>query len=143
MLTQKAPALAMRGQLVEDFAGARATIGGSSESEVNAWHVKPTGAPSSMAVTTVTPVAKWPNTSRNRAWSKSTAPVARRSPASEAASWIVTRSSTGGARRPQVRPRSMLMPSLATDTSSSRRLSCSRRAWLSNRSISRSVRDGS
>src|SRR5271165_4539278 len=55
-LTQKAPARAMRGQLVELLAGARATIGGSRDSEVNDWQVNPTGAPSSMAVTTVTPV---------------------------------------------------------------------------------------
>ena len=43
MFTQKAPALAIRGQLVDDLAGASATIGGSSDSAVKAWQVKPTG----------------------------------------------------------------------------------------------------
>ena len=73
MFTQKAPAAEIRGQLVEVLAGARATSGGSSESEVKAWQVKPTGRPSSIAVTTVTPVAKWPSASRNLAWSMSVA----------------------------------------------------------------------
>ena len=36
----------------------------------NDWQVKPTGSPSSSAVTTVIPVAKCPSTSRNRAWSR-------------------------------------------------------------------------
>jgi hypothetical protein len=58
MFTQKAPAWAIRGQLVDDFPGASATIGGSSDNEANDWQVKPTGIPSSTAVTTVTPVAK-------------------------------------------------------------------------------------
>ncbi len=70
MFTQNAPAWAMRGQLVELRAGASSTIGGSRESAANDWHVKPTGAPSSRAVTMVMPVAKWPSTSRNRAWSR-------------------------------------------------------------------------
>ena len=48
----------MRGQLVELRAGARITIGGSSDSAANDWQVKPTGSPSSSAVTTVIPVAK-------------------------------------------------------------------------------------
>src|ERR1700729_4224794 len=70
MFTQNAPALAMRGQLVELRAGHRITMGGSSESAAKDWHENPTGAPSSSAVTMVTPVAKWPSTSRNRAWSR-------------------------------------------------------------------------
>src|SRR5580692_9803851 len=70
ILTQKLPALAMRGQLVELRAGARMTIGGSSERAAKDWQLKPTGMPSSSAVTMVTPVAKWPSTSRNRAWSR-------------------------------------------------------------------------
>ena len=57
----------MRGQLVEVLAGARITIGGSSESAAKDWHENPTGSPSSVAVTMVMPVAKWPSTSRNRA----------------------------------------------------------------------------
>src|SRR5580704_11826765 len=60
----------MRGQLVELLAGARITIGGSRESAANDWQVNPTGTPSSSAVTMVMPVAKWPSTSRNRAWSR-------------------------------------------------------------------------
>ena len=48
----------MRGQLVELRAGARSTIGGSSDSAANDWQVKPTGTPSSRAVTMVMPVAK-------------------------------------------------------------------------------------
>ena len=66
MFTQKAPARAIRGQLVDDLAGASNTIGGSSDRAAKAWQVKPTGL-SSVAVTTVTPLAKCPSTSRNRA----------------------------------------------------------------------------
>src|ERR1700688_2649024 len=86
MLTQNAPAAAMRGQLVEFFPGASATSGGSSDSDVNAWQVKPTGWPPCMAVTIVTPVTKWPRTSRKRPASSVAAPVASRSspPASTA-----------------------------------------------------------
>src|ERR1700722_3829195 len=51
--TQKLPALAMRGQLVDDLAGASATRGGSRESETKDWQEKPTGMPSSNAVTMV------------------------------------------------------------------------------------------
>ena len=58
MFTQNAPALAMRGQLVELRAGARITIGGSSDSAAKDWQVNPTGTPSSIAVTIVMPVAK-------------------------------------------------------------------------------------
>ena len=59
--------MAMRGQLVELLAGARITMGGSSERAAKDWQEKPTGSPSSVAVTMVMPVAKWPRTSRNRA----------------------------------------------------------------------------
>jgi len=52
-------------------------MGGSSESAAKAWHVNPTGAPSSNAVTMVIPVAKWPSTSRNRAWSRPVMSAAR------------------------------------------------------------------
>src|ERR1700728_2548845 len=58
MLPQKAPARAMRGQLVELLAGARITMGGSSERAAKDWHEKPTGSPASLAVTMVMPVAK-------------------------------------------------------------------------------------
>ncbi len=119
MFTQNAPALAMRGQLVELRAGARITIGGSSESAANDWHVKPTGTPSSSAVTMVTPVAKWPSTSRNRAWSRP------------------------DMRPPYALPRSIDWDSCADDTSSTCLASGSRRAWLRMRSSSRSVCDGS
>src|ERR1700722_1964091 len=70
MFTQKEPAARMRGQLVDERAGARTTMGGSRESAAKDWQEKPTGWPSSSAVTIVTPVAKWPSTSRNRAWSR-------------------------------------------------------------------------
>src|ERR1700729_1666065 len=70
MFTQKLPAWAMRGQLVEERAGHRMTMGGSRERAAKDWQLKPTGTPSSSAVTIVTPVAKWPSTSRNRAWSR-------------------------------------------------------------------------
>src|SRR5580704_15367738 len=70
MFTQKEPAARMRGQLVDERAGARTTMGGSRESAAKDWQEKPTGWPSSRAVTMVTPVAKWPSTSRNRAWSR-------------------------------------------------------------------------
>jgi len=66
MFTQKDPAAAILGQLVDDLAGASRTSGGSRESAANAWQVNPTGS-SPAAVTTVTPLAKWPITSRKRA----------------------------------------------------------------------------
>ena len=109
----------MRGQLVELRAGARITMGGSSESAANDWQVKPTGSPSSSAVTIVMPVAKWPSTSRNRAWSR---PVTR-------AAYAL--------------PRSIDWDSCAEDTSSTCLASGSRRAWFRMRSSSRSVCDGS
>src|SRR5580693_1933066 len=70
MFTQNAPAWRIRGQLVELRAGARITMGGSSDRAAKDWQVKPTGSPSSSAVTTVIPVAKCPSTSRNRASSR-------------------------------------------------------------------------
>ena len=56
----------MRGQLVEVRAGATATYGGSMERETKLWQVKPTGWPSSMPDTIVTPVANRPMASLNR-----------------------------------------------------------------------------
>src|SRR5665213_1695861 len=87
MLTQNDPAAAMRGQLVEFLPGASATSGGSSDNDVKDWHVNPTGPTSSMAVTIVTPVAKWPSTSRKRAESNCVALViSRSSPSGSSAS---------------------------------------------------------
>ena len=93
MFTQKAPAWAMRGQLVELLAGARITMGGSSDRAAKDWQVKPTGTPSSMAVTMVMPVAKCPSTSRNRASSR---PVTGYRPG---------RGRSTGTRGPRTRPR--------------------------------------
>ena len=58
--------------------GAKTTSGGSSDSELNDWQVKPIGPPSVTAVTTVTPDAKWPITSRMACGSRA-GPVMRRS----------------------------------------------------------------
>lgn len=43
MLTQNAPAWAMRGQVVEVRATMKATSGGSRESEANDWQANPAG----------------------------------------------------------------------------------------------------
>jgi hypothetical protein len=64
-LTQKLSAARIRGQLVDAFDGAMAISGGSSDSETKLWQVKPTGCEPWIAVTTVTPVAKCPITSRS------------------------------------------------------------------------------
>ncbi|KUJ53750.1 hypothetical protein ADL25_08875 [Streptomyces sp. NRRL F-5122] len=66
--TQKTPARAIRGQVVEARPTMNTTSGGSSESEEKDWQAKPAGAvPPSVAgaVITVTPVAKFPRTRRN------------------------------------------------------------------------------
>src|SRR4051794_1082151 len=66
MFTQKAPAASMRGQLDEVFPGRNATSGGSSDTEGKDPMAKPAGCRSSpTAVTTTTPVGKWPSTWRN------------------------------------------------------------------------------
>jgi hypothetical protein len=49
---------ATRGQLVDLRPGARATSGGSSDSEKKDWQVKPVGRPSWMPVMSATPLAK-------------------------------------------------------------------------------------
>ena len=72
MFTQKLPARAMRGQVVEVRAGATATYGGSMDRDMNDWQVKPTGFSSSIPVTTVTPVANRLSASLNRRSSKVT-----------------------------------------------------------------------
>src|SRR3954468_5028696 len=66
MLMAKVPAASMRGQVLDEFATKNSTGGGASEREVNELAARPTGSPSSTAVMIVTPVAKWPSTSRNR-----------------------------------------------------------------------------
>ncbi len=72
-MTQKLPPRAIRGQLVDVRAGATATYGGSIESETKLWQVKPTGSPSSMPDTMVTPVANRLMASLNRPGSKAKA----------------------------------------------------------------------
>lgn len=71
-LTQKTPARAMRGQVVDVRPTMKATRGGSREREEKDWQAKPAGpaSPSAAgAVTTVTPDAKFPSTRRNSPWS--------------------------------------------------------------------------
>src|SRR3954451_3347095 len=63
-LTQKVPADAIRSHRSDVVMGKNPTSGGSRETEVNDPTVKPTGWPSTIAVTTVTPVGKWPSTRR-------------------------------------------------------------------------------
>src|SRR5688500_3578989 len=67
MFTQKPSASRMRAQLVDELAGQKRTSGGSSDNEVNDCTVRPAGSPSAMAVTTATPLQKWPRTWRKRA----------------------------------------------------------------------------
>src|SRR6185436_20570262 len=59
----------MRSQRSDVVIGRNPTSGGSSDTEVNEPIVKPTGSPSTIAVTTVTPVGKWPSTRRYFDWS--------------------------------------------------------------------------
>ncbi|GAA3802665.1 hypothetical protein GCM10022403_040920 [Streptomyces coacervatus] len=84
-LTQKTPARAMRGQVVDVRPTMKATSGGSRDRDEKDWQAKPAGpaSPSAAgAVTTVTPVAKFPSTRRNSAWStgaRSSSPTHRNS----------------------------------------------------------------
>ena len=64
MFTQKCPARCISGQARDVRDGQNSTSGGFSETELNDWHVMPTGSPLLIEVTTVTPVAKRPSTSR-------------------------------------------------------------------------------
>ncbi len=57
-LTQKAPAPAIRGQVVDVRATMKATRGGSREREAKDWQANPAGPVASSAVTIVTPLAK-------------------------------------------------------------------------------------
>lgn len=61
---QKWPAARIFGQVVEDLAGQNSTRGGSRERDTTDWHVIPAGPSVPVAVTTTTPVEKWPRTSR-------------------------------------------------------------------------------
>lgn len=67
--TQKTPARAMRGQLVDVRPTMKATRGGSREREEKDWQAKPACGSSVVAgaVTTTTPVAKCPSTRRKSA----------------------------------------------------------------------------
>src|SRR3546814_11283234 len=67
MLTQKDPAAAMRGHVLELRPAKKATSGGSSDTEAKEPTAMPTGPSPSSAVMTVTPVGKWPRTWRNLA----------------------------------------------------------------------------
>src|SRR5881409_388316 len=60
--TQNRPTSRMCGQVDDVRAGLKLTSGGSSDSDANDWHVKPSGR-SAIAVTTTTPVVNVPRTS--------------------------------------------------------------------------------
>ena len=64
-LTQKRPERWIIGHAREVLAGMKVTSGGLSETLEKDWHVRPTGSPPLIAVTTVTPEANRPSTSRN------------------------------------------------------------------------------
>ena len=65
-MTQNLPERWISGQAREVLAGTNSTSGGSSETLEKDWQVMPTGSPLLTAVTTVTPEAKRPSTSRKR-----------------------------------------------------------------------------
>src|SRR4051794_18574199 len=64
-LTQKWPAALILGHDDDVLAGQNSTNAGSSDRDVKDWHVRPTGAPPSMAVMIVIPEQKCPRTVRN------------------------------------------------------------------------------
>src|SRR6476469_4915878 len=64
-LTQNFPARWISGQAREVLAGLNSTSGGSSETDMKDWQVSPTGSSLLIEVTTVTPLANRPSTSRN------------------------------------------------------------------------------
>ena len=68
-LTQKVPARRIDGQVFDSRPTQKPTSAGSSDTEKKAPTATPTGAPSSIALITVTPLGKWPRAWRNRAWS--------------------------------------------------------------------------
>ena len=55
---------AIRSHRSDVVIGKKPTNGGSSDTDVNEPMVNPTGSSSTIAVTTVTPVGKWPSTRR-------------------------------------------------------------------------------
>ena len=63
-LTQKRPESRISGHVVEVFAGQNRIIGGSSDTDVTELADIPAGPRGPLAVTTVTPVGRWPSTSR-------------------------------------------------------------------------------
>src|SRR3954451_5841539 len=65
-LTQNLPERWIAGHARDVLAGMNNRSGGLSETDEKDWQVRPTGAPPLMAVTTVTPEANLPSTSRNR-----------------------------------------------------------------------------
>ncbi len=64
MLTAKAPDRSTACPVADDLFIAISSIGGSSDSELTAEAVVPCSTPSRLVVMTVTPLAKWPITSR-------------------------------------------------------------------------------
>src|SRR3954464_3214585 len=70
MFTQNFPASLSFGQVLEPLPAQKPTSGGSSEIEKNDPIATPTGWWSTIAVTTHTPVGKWPSTCRKWALSK-------------------------------------------------------------------------
>src|SRR5829696_8988350 len=70
--TQNMPASRMVGQLLELLLAPKPTRGGSSETEKKEPTARPAGPSPPMAVTTVTPVGKWPRTVRK--WAASMPP---------------------------------------------------------------------
>ena len=88
MLTQKARAPSMLGQLRASRITVKATSGGSSDTDVNDPTVSPAGAPSWTAVTTATPVGTWPMIRRKWPWSTGPEPTAAASPSAGWARWI-------------------------------------------------------
>ena len=65
MFTPKRPARRMRDQVSELRDGQNEIRGGSSETEVSEFTIRPAGSPSGAAVTNATPVANLPSASRN------------------------------------------------------------------------------
>ena len=114
-LTQKNPALRINGQAREVLAGQNITSGGSRETLENDWQVIPTGSLPDIEVTTVTPVAKRPSTSRNwrarSAASGSSTGIGVCSPRRSSKSRPVPRKESISSRLGQVSRASGLIPS--------------------------------
>ena len=97
---QNESAAAMRNHRSDVVIGKKPTSGGSSETDVNDPIVKPTGSPSTIAVTTVTPVEKCPSTRRyfrgSIGWPALWLVLSR------AVQWLARRTGMGKATFPQV-----------------------------------------